>query len=83
MMELSAITTLATTTLSDFGDEVLIVLSAIVGVAIAYFLYKFSYTIITGQSGIGWAWLDKMTYKPYKGYNRLRSKKWNMEHTMN
>jgi len=28
------------------------------------------------------AWWDHETYRPYKGYNRLRSQKWNMEHTM-
>lgn len=28
------------------------------------------------------SWLDRKMYLPYKGYNRLRSKKWNLEHTM-
>lgn len=26
--------------------------------------------------------IDRMTYKPYRGYNRLRSEKWNLEHTL-
>jgi len=87
-MELTAIQSLMTSTLSDFGNEVLIVLTAVIGVAIAYFLFKFAWSQIitstgtTSNLGKRWAWFDRMTYKPYKGYNRLRSRKWNMEHTM-
>lgn len=36
----------------------------------------------TNWLGRHWSWYDQLTYKPYKGYNRLRSRKWNMEHTM-
>jgi len=25
---------------------------------------------------------DRLTYRPYKGYNRLRSRAWNMKNTM-
>jgi len=35
----------------------------------------------TSWLGSHWAWYDRHTYKPWKGYNRLRSKKWNIEHT--
>jgi len=31
--------------------------------------------------GSHWAWLDHKMYRPWKGYNRLRSRKWNLEHT--
>jgi len=31
--------------------------------------------------GSHWAWLDHKMYRPWKGYNRLRSRKWNIEHT--
>jgi len=34
-----------------------------------------------GFTNIASRW-DRLTYRPYKGYNRLRSQKWNMEHTM-
>jgi hypothetical protein len=26
------------------------------------------------------AWIDRKTQKPYKGYNSWRSRKWNMKH---
>jgi len=48
-MDLTAISTLATTTLSDFGDEVLVVLTAVIGIAIAYFLFKFAWRKIKGS----------------------------------
>jgi len=35
----------------------------------------------TNWLGRHWMWWDHMTYKPYAGYNRLRSRRWNMEHT--
>jgi len=46
-MDLTSISTLMTGTLSDFGDQVLIVLTATIGVAIAYFLFKFAWRAIT------------------------------------
>jgi len=36
----------------------------------------------TNALGRHWSWYDRHTYKPYKGYNRLHSQKWNAEHTM-
>jgi len=48
-MDLSAIGTLATTTLSSFGTQVFAVLSAVIGVAIAYFLFKFAWRKIKGS----------------------------------
>jgi len=48
-MDLTAISTLATTTLSDFGDEVLVVLTAVIGIAIAYFLFRFAWKKIKGS----------------------------------
>jgi len=87
-MDLTTISNLMTGTLSDFGDQVLIVLSAVIGVAIAYYLFKFAINQIwhfdgtTNWLGSKWSWYDHLTYKPYKSYNRMRSRKWNMEHTM-
>jgi len=63
-MELTAIQSLMTTTLSDFGDEVLIVLTAVIGVAIAYFLFKFAWRAIKRSVGGG-----TPTGSPYKGHN--------------
>jgi len=48
-MTAAAIGTLATTTLSAFGAQVLIVLTAVIGVAIAYFLFKFAWKKIKGS----------------------------------
>jgi len=35
----------------------------------------------TSWLGSHWSAWDRMTYRPYKGYNRLRSRAWNAEHT--
>lgn len=48
-MDLASIGTLATTTLDTFGDQVLIVLTAVIGVAIAYFLFRFAWRKIKGS----------------------------------
>lgn len=48
-MDLTAIGTLATSTLTAFGGQVLIVLTAVIGVAIAYFLFKFAWSKIKGS----------------------------------
>jgi hypothetical protein len=48
-MTLNAIGSLATGTLSSFGTQVLAVLTAVIGVAIAYFLFKFAWRKIKGS----------------------------------
>lgn len=48
-MTLEAIGTLATTTLTAFGGQVLIVLTAVIGVALAYFLFKWGFRKIKGS----------------------------------
>jgi len=48
-MTVGAISTLATTTLTAFGTQVLAVLTAVIGVAIAYFLFKFAWRKIKGS----------------------------------
>jgi len=52
-MDLTSISALATGTLSDFGDEVLVVLTAVIGIAIAYFLFKFAWRKIKGSVSDG------------------------------
>jgi len=47
-MSVTAVATLATDTLSAFGAQVLIVLSAVIGVAIAYYLFRFAWAKIKG-----------------------------------
>jgi hypothetical protein len=56
------------------------VVASLIGLGLAWKLIQ---NFILGTSFTSWAWLDRMTYKPYKGYNRWRSRKWNMEHTAN
>jgi len=88
VMNVSAISTLATSTLSAFGDKVLVVLTAVIGVAVAYYLFKFAVNAIwhfdgtTNWLGKHWSTWDHLTYKKWKGYNRMRSAKWNMTHTL-
>jgi len=48
-MTASAIQTLITDTLSDFGDSALVVLGAVIGIAVAYFLYKWGKARIFGS----------------------------------
>jgi len=56
------------------------VLASLIGLGLVFRMIEH---FILGTSFTSWAWLDRATYKPYKGYNRFRSRKWNMEHTMN
>lgn len=80
-MTASAIQSLILSTLTQFGVSVLAIITAVIGVAVAYLVFKFGWKrVITDQSlMIGGFYLRNT---PYKGYNRWRSKKWNMEHTM-
>jgi len=48
-MNVSTIATLTTATLTNFSNEVFIVLTAVLGVAIAYFLFKFAWRKIKGS----------------------------------
>lgn len=54
--------------------------------AIAYYLLDFLYySIYLGQTSkisSQSPYLDKMVYRPYKGYNRLRSRAWNRANTL-
>jgi len=52
-MNTTAIASLATSTLTAFGNQVLIVLTAVIGVAIAYFLFKFAWRKIKGSVSDG------------------------------
>jgi len=81
-MDTLSIQTILTDSLTDLGASALVILTAVIGVAVAYYLFNFGRKLILGQTFTSWSWLDRMTYKPYKGYNRFRSRKWNLEHTM-
>jgi len=71
--------------LTDQLGKGLLILGSLIGLG---FLLHFTFGSMgeTGTSsrlGMHWSWYDKMTYKPYKGYKRWRSKKWNMNNTAN
>lgn len=67
---------------SDFGYYVFVILSIFLTFAVAYFIFKtgfnFLQNVITDKSyKIGGFYVRNL---PYKGYNRFRSEKWNMDH---
>jgi len=76
----STMTSVVLTTLTTFGLSVLAILTAVIGVAVAYLVFKFGWQrVITDQSlMIGGYYLRR---KPHAGYNRFRSQEWNIKHT--
>jgi len=62
--------------------KILIILSALIG--LFWGIKKFIHWCVgdgtTTWLGSHWSWLDKKMYKPWKGYNRLHSRKWNINH---
>jgi len=81
-------TTLIIDTLATYGTNLVIILSAVVGVGVAYLVFCFGLNAVwhadgtTNWLGSHWSAYDHLTYKPYKNYNRFRSRKWNMSHTL-
>lgn len=62
----------------------------VVGVVLVFYILELLHdfiqkSVILGQSSklsSKWPWLDRTVYLPYRGYKRLRSRKWNQEHTL-
>lgn len=74
------VTNLILSTLADWSFYIFIIISSVVGISLAYLVYKFGWRLINDQSlMIGGFYLRNT---PYKGYNRFRSRKWNMSNTM-
>jgi len=48
-MTLTAIETLITDTLTDFGASVLVILTAVIGLAIAYVAFRFGWNKVRGS----------------------------------
>lgn len=82
-MNITDTTTLILNAITLFGEKIAIILGAVIGIGVAYLVFNSGWHLLQGTTFTSWAWLDRMTYKPYKGYNRFRSRKWNMENTMN
>lgn len=86
-MNITQSQSLIISTLLDFGLAVLAILGSVLVLGLAYLVFDFGYkTIIHGRTSrisSKILFLDHVPFvKPYKGYNRLRSKRWNIEHTM-
>lgn len=70
----------------DFGGSLLLILLAIMGIIVGVLIVKVGLNLVwhadgtTNWLGSHWSWYDQMTYSPYKGYKRWRSRKWNLEH---
>lgn len=74
------------TSLSGRGINILL---SVIGISVALIIFYFGVKNLRGLGGAGttsalgkhWAWYDRMTYKPYKGYKRYRSRAWNLKNT--
>ena len=83
-MNISIITTLITDTLTSFALALVSILGAGIGIGVAYLVFRKGWLIIQGRTWQTFSpFLDRLTYKPYKNYNRFRSRSWNVEHTAN
>ncbi len=73
-----AIQSLIITYLGYFTASVLVILTAVIGVGVAYLIFRFGWKrVITDQSlMISDIYIRKL---PFRGYNRFRSKEWNMK----
>jgi len=70
--------TLITSTLSEYGSAILVILGVFLGFGIAYLVFRVGYGWLMDNSySIGGYYLHNL---PYKGYHRFRSRSWNMEH---
>jgi len=80
-MQAQVIQILLTDGIATISSEMLIIVSAVVTVIVAFFVLKKGlHAIIHDQSlSIGGFYVRNT---PYKGYNRFRSKSWNMKNTM-
>jgi len=67
--------------ITDYGASILIILSSVIIVGLGYLVYRFGWSkLMHDQSLMIGGFYVRNT--PYKGYNRWRSRAWNMKHTM-
>lgn len=78
-MDATSITSLITGQIASFGLAALAVLASLVVVMVGLLVFRFGwYKLLHDQSlEIGGYYVRKT---PYRGYNRFRSKAWNMAH---
>jgi len=67
---------------TDFGYAALVILGSVIILSGGFLVFRWGWKTVLRMAGdqsleIGGYYLRNL---PYKGYNRWRSKKWNMEH---
>jgi len=79
-MTVTAIQTLILSAITQYGLAVLGIITAIIVIGVAYLVYQFGVSRLLHDRSlmIGGYYLRNT---PYKGYNRFKSQKWNIEHT--
>lgn len=66
--------------IGTLGASVVVIIATTLSLGVAYLIFTYGWRLINDKSFmIGGFYIHNT---PYKGYNRWRSKKWNMEHTM-
>jgi len=79
-MNNASIEILILSNLSIFAGSVLVIIGNVLTLGIGYLVFKFGWDrLIHDQSLMIGGYYLRNT--PYKGYNRFKSQKWNMEHT--
>jgi len=72
--------------LKDFGLSLVYILGTCLVIGLGILIYRNGWALIKGVTMPDVRYIpygnviDRMTYKPWKGYKRYRSRKWNMEH---
>jgi len=67
--------------ITDYSAEMFVIVGSVVVIIVAFLVLKVGlYRLFNDKSLEIGGYYFRNT--PYKGYNRFRSKKWNMEHTM-
>lgn len=67
--------------LTTFGLAVLAIIGAVLVLGIGYLVFKKGWSLFYDKSLMIGGFYVRNT--PYKGYNRWRSREWNMKNTMN
>jgi len=66
--------------LATFGGSVFVIIGSVLTIGIAYLVFKKGWSLFYDKSlMIGGFYVRNV---PYKGYNRWRSKQWNINNTM-
>jgi len=79
-MNAHSIQTIIVNGISEFSNEMIIIASAVIVVIVAFVVLKLGLRALQDESfSLGGFYFRKT---PYRGYNRWRSKSWNMKNTM-